>query len=76
MPETIVLGFVTSAFNEVLNLEELHRRCRLAHAKLQETIAGKIDLEFSFIIADNGSRDGSLDVLERICRDDPAVVAG
>jgi glycosyltransferase involved in cell wall biosynthesis len=75
MTETIVLGFVTSAFNEVLNLEELHRRCRQAHAKLQEAKAGKINLEFSFIVADNDSRDGSLDVLERICRDDPDVVA-
>ena len=33
------LAYVTSAYNETLNLEELHRRCRLAWQSLAKETA-------------------------------------
>jgi glycosyltransferase involved in cell wall biosynthesis len=75
MSKPITLTFVSSAFNEAANLEELHQRCRAAHAKLQQEFWKREEIQFSFVVADNGSRDGSLGVLEELCNRDPAVVA-
>lgn len=69
------LAFVSSAYNEAENLVELHRRCREAHAELQREFAEWIELDFRFVVADNGSSDGSLSVLEQLSRRDSAVVA-
>jgi len=74
-PEIHTLAFVSSAFNEAENLAELHRRCREAHAELQREFAGRLTLEFRFVVADNGSGDDSHSVLEELCRRDPEVVA-
>lgn len=74
MTESVTLAFVSSAFNEEENLEELHRRCRAAHAALRREVADRVDLDFRFLVADNGSTDGSLAVLEALRRRDPAVV--
>ena len=70
----LTLAFVSSAFNEAENLEELHRRCRAAHAQLQQEFDHRIQLDFRFVVADNGSTDSSLAVLERISRQDPTVL--
>jgi len=75
MPELVKLAFVSSAYNEAENLEELHRRCRDAHTVLQQEFAGKISLGFRFVVADNGSSDRSVAVLENISRLDGSVVA-
>ena len=72
-PATTTLAFVSSAFNEVENLEELHRRCRAVHSELQQEFSDHIDLQFRMLIADNGSEDTSLILLEELVRSDPAV---
>ena len=69
------LAFVSSAYNEAENLVELHRRCREAHAELKREFAEWIELDFRFVVADNGSTDGSLSVLEQLGRQDSAVIA-
>ena len=71
----LTLAFVSSAFNEAENLEELHRRCRAAHAQLQQELEHRIQLDFRFVVADNGSTDSSLAVLEELCGRDPSVMA-
>lgn len=75
MPVPLTLAFISTAFNEEENLEELHRRCRTAHAELQLEFEGRIDLGFCLMVADNGSSDGSLSVLQALCDRDPAVIA-
>jgi glycosyltransferase involved in cell wall biosynthesis len=71
----LTLAFVSSAFNEAENLEELHRRCRAAHAELEKEFSDRIELDFRFVVADNGSTDSSLDVLEELSTRDRAVIA-
>lgn len=73
MPELLTLAFVSSAFNEEGNLEELHRRCRAAHAELQREFADRFNLQFHFLVADNGSVDDTLAVLKKLIREDPVV---
>lgn len=73
MPEPLTLAFVSSAFNEAENLEELYQRCRAVHAELQREFANRFALRFSFVVADNGSSDDSLAVLEDLSRRDPSV---
>jgi hypothetical protein len=73
MPEPLTLAFVSSAFNEAENLEELHRRCRQVHAELRREFAELFRLDFLFVVADNGSSDASLEVLQELSRHDPAV---
>jgi hypothetical protein len=69
------LAFVSSAFNEADNLVELYRRCREAYEELKREFEGVVELDFRFVVADNGSSDGSLLILNQLCREDPAVVA-
>lgn len=73
--ERLVLAFVSSAFNEAENLEELHRRCRGVYEALREEFASRLELDFRFLVADNGSEDASLAVLERLNKQDPSVLA-
>ena len=73
--QQLTLAFVSSAYNEADNLEELHRRCRAAHAQLQQEFEHRIQLDFRFVVADNGRTDSSLDVLKRLSQQDPAVLA-
>lgn len=74
MTPSLTLAFVSSAYNEAENLEELHRRCRDVHQQLEREFASRVALVFRFLVADNGSSDDSLAVLERLRRQDPAVV--
>ena len=69
----LTLAFVSSAFNEAENLEELYRRCRAAHAQLQQEFSEQVNLGFRLVVADNCSVDSSLKVLERLSRQDPDV---
>lgn len=75
MPDSLSLAFVSSAFNEARNLEELYLRCRRVFDDLQHEFAGRLRLEFSFLVADNGSEDDSLAVLANLSRRDPGVIA-
>jgi hypothetical protein len=72
----LTLAYVTSAYNETLNLEELHRRCRLAWQTLAKEIKGGTgqELGFRMVIADNHSSDDSLATLQRIIASDPNVI--
>ena len=74
MDQALTLAFVSSAFNEEENLEELHRRCRAVHAELEREFRDRIDLRFRMLVADNGSEDGTLAVLMNLQRQDPALV--
>jgi glucosyltransferase len=72
----LTLAYVTSAFNEALNLEELHRRCRLAWqslAKEMKTETGQ-ELGFRMVIADNQSSDNTLAIIQNIIASDPDVI--
>jgi len=74
--DKLTLVYVTSAYNETLNLEELHRRCRLAWqtlAKEIESEAGQ-ELGFRMVIADNHSTDDSRTTLQSIIASDPEVI--
>jgi glycosyltransferase involved in cell wall biosynthesis len=73
MAKPLTLAFVSSAFNEAENLEELHRRCREVHAVLQREFADRIPIRFHLLLADNASNDGSQALLEDLSRRDPAV---
>lgn len=73
LPHSLTLAFVSSAFNEVENLEELHRRCRAVHAQLEQEFHDRFDLRFCMLVADNGSQDGTLTVLENLQRRDPEL---
>ena len=68
------LAFVSSAFNEAENQEELHRRCRAAHAQLPQEFDHRIKFDFRFVVADNGSTDFSLAVLEELASSDASVM--
>ena len=71
----ISLTFVSSAYNEADNLEELYSRCRAVHASLQEELRSAFTkLLFRFVIADNRSSDKSLAILKELCKKDPAVI--
>ena len=70
----MVLAFVSSAYNEADNIEELYQRCRLVFEALQCELSKDVSLEFRFIVADNGSTDSTLEVLANLGRKDPAVV--
>jgi hypothetical protein len=72
----LTLAYVTSAYNETLNLDELHRRCRLAWQSLAKEIeieTGQV-LGFRMVIADNHSSDDSLTTLQHIITRDPEVI--
>lgn len=71
----LTLAFVSSAFNEEENLEELHRRCRAVHDELALEFNDRFKLRFNMIVADNGSVDDSLAVLEELISRDGSVVA-
>ena len=72
----LTLAYVTSAYNETLNLEELHCRCRLAWQTLAKEIKSGTgqELGFRMVIADNHSSDDSLATLQRIIASDPEVI--
>lgn len=68
------LAFVSIAYNEADNIQELYQRCRIVFEALQHEYAENIFLEFRFLVADNCSTDNTLEVLTELGRKDPAVV--
>jgi len=56
-----MISVVTPAYNEVDGIEELYRRVCIASSSWEE--------EFELIVVDDGSRDGTLQVLERLAGD-------
>jgi glycosyltransferase involved in cell wall biosynthesis len=74
--EELTLAFVSSAYNEAENLEELYYRCRDIHYRIQQELdmgTRNIDLRFSFVVADNCSTDSSLVVLEKLYSQDAEI---
>lgn len=62
-----LISVVTPCFNEEQNVEECHRA-------LKEVFARELpDCDLEHIFCDNASTDGSVEILRRIARDDPAV---
>jgi glycosyltransferase involved in cell wall biosynthesis len=72
----LTLDYVTSDYNETHNLEELHRRCRLAWQSLAKEMKSETvqELGFRMVMADNHSSDDSLATLQRIIARDPGVI--
>lgn len=70
---TLTLAYVSSAYNEFGNLEELHRRCRVVHQALSDEFRDRYDLQFRMLIADNCSQDASLTFLKGLIQSDPSV---
>lgn len=71
--QSISLAFVTSAYNESQNLEELYDRLYASFASLRDEFALTINLKFRFVIADNCSQDESLRVLELLASNHQGV---
>jgi undecaprenyl-phosphate 4-deoxy-4-formamido-L-arabinose transferase len=57
------LSVVVTVYNEAGSLEELHRRATAA-------LAGR---DYELIFVDDGSTDGSFEIVERLCADDDRV---
>jgi len=68
MKRKIDLSLVIPVFNEAANLEELVRRCL--------SVCRQSGLTFELILVDDGSMDGSTDMISRAARrDGPQVIA-
>jgi len=67
MPRSVDISIVLPILNEEKNLEELHFR-------LTETLA-KSGMEYEIIAVDDGSTDGSFEVLKRLHQQDPRLKA-
>ena len=66
--------FVTNCFNEVDNIEELHRRTRHTFKTIQTTSASMRRASFGMIISDNCSTDGTSDKLIELASQDKEVL--
>ncbi len=58
------ISIVTSCFNEAENMREFYDRCRAAVRACGE------DFDYEFIVADNGSTDGTRKILRTIAAED------
>lgn len=72
---TISLTFVSTAFNESANFGELFKRCRDAYNIIAHEFSHMLQINYCFIIADNGSGDNSVEILEKICTSDGEILA-
>jgi hypothetical protein len=73
--DKLTLVYVTSAYNETLNLEELHRRCRFAWQSLAKEMKSETGqkLGFRMVIAENHSSDDTLATIKSSIASDPNV---
>jgi len=69
----INLAFVSSAYNEEKNLSILYQRCKRAYDMVLLKCGQEAKIKFHFIVADNASEDNSVSVLEKLCKEDPAI---
>lgn len=67
MPDELLLSVVAPCFNEADGVNEFHRRA----AKAAESVAGSA---FEIVLVDDGSTDGTWDVIGALGRADPRVV--
>ena len=72
---TISLTFVSTAFNESANIVELLKRCRESYDQIAREFSETLEIRYRFVIADNGSRDNSVQLLEGICDSEKEVTA-
>ena len=61
-----MISVVIPAFDEALSLEELHRQL--------DAVASAEGYDLQIIFIDDGSTDGTWDVIEKLARDDPRVL--
>jgi undecaprenyl-phosphate 4-deoxy-4-formamido-L-arabinose transferase len=66
LPRRVGVSVVVPVFNEEASLRELHRRLR--------TVLDQIGESSEVVYVDDGSTDGSREVLEELGRDDPALI--
>lgn len=66
-PVVSSLSFVIPVYNEEGNLSELHRR-------ITEVMAG-VGLPYEFILVDDGSKDGTWNIIRQLRSEDDRVVA-
>lgn len=65
LPETVTLSIVLPVFNEASNVRELHSR-------LSATLAD-LAMSYELLFVDDGSRDGSADLLRELAAEDARV---
>ena len=66
LPRRVGVSVVVPVFNEEASLRELHRRLRAVLDQISEST--------EVVYVDDGSTDGSREVLEELGRDDPALI--
>jgi glycosyltransferase involved in cell wall biosynthesis len=66
LPRRVGVSVVVPVFNEEASLRALHRRLR--------TVLDQIGESSEVVYVDDGSTDGSREVLEELGRDDPALI--
>jgi len=69
----ISLAFVSSAYNEEKNLEELYIRCFKAYETVCSEFVGSGSIRFHFIVADNASEDNSVALMKQLCQKESAA---
>jgi glucosyltransferase len=68
------LAFITSAYNEELNIEEFYNRCHCIYKDIQSKYSSTFNISFSLVVADNGSTDGTLLKIQQIINRDSRVI--
>jgi glycosyltransferase involved in cell wall biosynthesis len=66
------ITFVSSAFNEEANLEELYRQCLNVYEKLCADLP-EMELTFALQLVDNSSLDRTPEIIQQLIRQDPRV---
>lgn len=66
------IAFVSTAFNEESNLDELYRQCLHAFENLSARMQG-YQLTFSMLLVDNGSSDRTPEIIKQLMGRDPRV---
>lgn len=67
------ITIATTAYNEERNIKELHTRCINTIENIRKEITN-IQIEYCFVIADNGSNDRTEKEIEKICKSDKNVI--
>lgn len=74
MTEPVFLSVVAPCFNEASGLTTFHRRVAAACNEVLGR-AAPAPLPWELVLVNDGSRDGTFDVMERLVQSDPHVVA-
>jgi len=65
-PSTLEIAFVSSAYNEAENLEELYNRCYQTFRSISFDHSQDYNFSFRFIVANNGSTDNSMEIMHSL----------